>query len=108
MVCLLGSEKHLIGKRKTGDPCYIMAENPIEFYLTVMCKSELVSDVLKCFIEISKPSAKSVGLVSSCGLWERDKLVEKNIKQKRKVLWDVLSLSILQETPQFGDLACMT
>ena len=82
MVCLLGSEKHLIGKRKTGDPCYIMAENPIEFYLTVMCKSELVSDVLKCFIEISKPSAKSVGLVSSCGLWERDKLVEKILNKK--------------------------
>lgn len=53
-----GNEKHVIEKWMKGDPCYIVPENLVEFYL--MWKAEFISNELNWTKEISKQSAKSV------------------------------------------------
>lgn len=92
-----------------GDPCYIVAENLVEFYLIVMWKAEFISNELN-WTKIFKQIAKSVAwfLLVACSKIKSTKLNwEKNIKQKRNknvVIGDILSLCRLQETLKFGDV----
>lgn len=59
--------ENIIEKMDEGDPCYIVAENLVEFYLIVMWKAEFISNELN-WTKIFKQIAKSVALVSSCCL----------------------------------------